>query len=168
VVATAFLQLVGCSSSTDAVKNTATDGKQPKAAGVQDPPSEKAVAAIAAARSELVRPEKALVLQLQREPWQALTAICLAPAFYNRDHAMPLIFDDGAEKREVAIPHETIAVQELGADAASATAKIAKTYWKQAACVFVADGYEQHCGRAERSGPAAPVLVNPTGRRCKL
>ncbi len=162
VVATSFLYVAGCSSSTDTVKNTAMDEKQPKAAGVQNPPSEKAVAAIAAARSEMVRPEKALVLQLKREPWQAITAICLAPAFYNREHAMPLIFDDGSEKRDVAIPHETVAVQDLGPDTASATTKIAKTYWMKAECVFVADGYEQALWVVPSAALlAAPILVNP-------
>ena len=138
------------------------DEKQPKAAGVQNPPSEKAVAAIAAAHSEMVRPEKALVLQLKREPWQAITAICLTPAFYNREHAMPLIFDDGSEKRDVAIPHETVAVQDLGPDTASATAKIAKTYWMKAECVFVADGYEQALWVVPSAAIlSAPILVNP-------
>ena len=114
VVAMTFLCVAGCSSSSDAVKSTATDGKHPKAAGVPNPPSEKAIAAIAAAHGELVRPQQALVLELRRDPWQALAAACLTPAFYNSDYAVPLVLDDGSEKREVLIPHDAASVAGFG------------------------------------------------------
>ena len=168
MVATAFLPLVGCSSSTDPVKNATTDGKQPPAVGLQNPGhprsrvGEKAVAAIAAARGELVRPQKALVLQLQRDPWQALAAACLTPAFYNSDYAVPLVLDDDSEKREVAIPHDAAAVSGFGDNTATATAKIAKTYWKKAPCVFIVETYEQALWIVPSAAiVSAPILVQP-------
>ena len=114
LLATAFFQLAGCSSSTDAAKSNMTDGKQLKVAGEQSPPSEKAVASIATAHGELVQPRQALLLQLRRDPWQALAAACLTPAFYNSHYAVPLVLDDGAEKREVAIAHDTASVSGFG------------------------------------------------------
>lgn len=162
VATTAFLPLVGCSSKTDEIKSAKSDGEQPKATSVQNPPSEKSVATIATARGELVRPQQALVLQLRREPWQALTAACLTPAFYNSDYAVPLVLDDGSEKREVAIAHDTASVAGFGGNAAAATAKIAKTYWKKAPCVFVVETYEQALWIVPSAAiVSAPILVEP-------
>ena len=93
--------------------------------------------------NQINKPEKALVLKLDREQWQALAAVCMTPAFYNSGSAVPLIFDDGTAKREVAIPHATATVKDLGADAVLAPAAIAKQYWKKAECVFVVSDYEQ-------------------------
>ena len=137
-----LLHLAGCSSKS-----------------VADKP---AAATVPTARIEQIKPEKAMVLQLDREPWQALTAVCLTPAFYSHDHAVPLVFDDGSEKRDVAIPHDTVAVQDFGPDAAAATAKIAKTYWKKAACVFIVDSYEHALWVVPCAAiNASPILVNP-------
>ena len=111
---------------------------------------------------ELVRPQQALVLQLQRDPWQALAAACLTPAFYNGDYAVPLVLDDGSEKREVAIAHDTASVSGFGDNAAAATAKIAKTYWKKAPCVFVVETYEQALWIVPSAAiVSAPILVQP-------
>ena len=106
-----LLHFAGCSSKPEGQPVGKATDEQPKAAGTEKPSGERPAATVATARSEMVRPEKALLLQLKREPWQSLTAVCLTPAFYNREHAMPLIFDDGSEKREVAIPHDSAAVR---------------------------------------------------------
>ena len=109
------------------------------------------------------QPEQALVLQLKREPWQALVAVAMTPVFYNGAASTPLLFCDGSEQREIAIPHDTLAVQDLGADAATATAKLAAKYWKKAEVVYVVENYEQAlwavpCAALE----SAPILVSPT------
>ncbi len=162
MAATTFLHLVGCSPKTAGIASAKSDGEQPQATGVQNSPSANATATIAAARGELVRPQQALVLQLQREPWQALAAACLTPAFYNSDYAMPLVLDDGAEKRKVAIAHDTASVAGFGGNAAAATAKIATTYWKKAPCVFVVETYEQSLWIVPSAAVvAAPILVKP-------
>ena len=162
VVATAFLYVAGCSPKTDESKSGTSNAEPPKASGVHNAPSEKLVATIAAARGELVRPQQALVLQLQREPWQALTAACLTPAFYNSDYAVPLVLDDGSEKREVAIPHDTASVAGFGGGSAAATAKIAMAYWKKAPCVFVVATYEQALWIVPSAAlVSAPILVQP-------
>jgi len=115
------------------------------------------------AQTVRVPPTQAAVVQLKREPWQALAAVCLTPAFYNAESAVPLIFDDGSEARDIALPHDTLVVSALGSDAATATATIATTYWKKAATVFVVDTYEQALWVAPSAALlAAPMLVNPT------
>ncbi len=108
-------------------------------------------------RNELKSPEKAMVLTLEREQWQALVAACAAPAFYNSDGSMPLIYSDGTEGRDIAIPHDAINVTDLGADAAVATAKLAGRYWKKADLVFVVETYEQ----ALWVTPSAALLSSP-------
>jgi hypothetical protein len=115
------------------------------------------------AQTVRVAPTQAAVVQLKREPWQALAAVCLTPAFYNAESATPLVFDDGAEGREVALPHDTLVVSTLGAEAGAATAKIATTYWKKAATVFVVDTYEQALWIVPSAALlSAPILVSPT------
>jgi hypothetical protein len=115
------------------------------------------------AQSVRVPPAQAAVVQLQREPWQALAAVCLTPAFYDAESATPLVFDDGSEGRDVALPHDTIVVSTLGGDAAAATAKMATTYWKKAATVFVVDTYEQALWVVPSAALlSAPILVNPS------
>ena len=128
-------------------------------------------AAVLSAReyqNELSPPGKALVLKLERQPWQALTAACITPAFYNGSRSVPLIFDDGTGMREVAIPHDSAAVKDFGADAQSATAAIAIKYWKKAECVFVLSGYEQALWVVPSAAEArAPILVSPTDETLK-
>ena len=131
-----LFDLAGCSSKTDEVKSGKSDGERPKAAGVQNPPTRnwsqrsRRCAANWSGRSRL------WFSNCSASPGKALTAACLTPAFYNSDYAVPLVLDDGSEKREVAIPHDTAAVAGFGGNAAAATAKIAKTYWKKApACL---------------------------------
>ena len=112
--------------------------------------------------SELQSPVEALVLRLDREQWQALAAACVTPAFYNRNGAVPLVFDDGTEKRDVVIPHATASVKDFGANAAVATAAIAKRYWKRAETVFVAADYEQALWLVPSAAfLSSPILVNP-------
>jgi hypothetical protein len=109
-----------------------------------------------------VAPEKALVLNLERQQWQALVAVCAVPAFYADGSATPLIFNDGTGTLEIKLPHDTIAVKDLGKDAASATAALAKKYWKSANVVFVVTTYEQALWIAPSAAlMSAPILVNP-------
>jgi hypothetical protein len=62
----------------------------------------------------------------------------------------------------VAIPHDSSAVQDFGTDAAAATAKITKAYWKKADCVFVIDNYEQALWIVPSAAIlSSPILVNP-------
>jgi hypothetical protein len=113
-------------------------------------------------RNELKAPEKALVLTLERAQWQALVAACAAPAFYNTAGAVPLIYDDGAEKREIKLPHDALRVKDLGADAAAATAKLAARYWTRAERVFVVETYEQALWVVPSAALlSAPILVAP-------
>lgn len=116
-----------------------------------------------AQESVRISPTRAVVLRLQREPWQALAAVCLTPAFYNAESATPLVFDDGTENREIALPHDTLVVSALGQDAAGATAKMATTYWKKAGTVFVVESYEQALWIVPSAALfSAPILVNPS------
>ena len=117
-------------------------------------------------QNELSPPAKALVLKLDREPWQALVAA--TPACYNFSGAVPLVFEDGAESRAVAIPHDTVAVKDWGKDAQAATAAIATKYWKKAERVFVVSDYEQALWIVPSAAAAnAPILVNPTAETLK-
>ena len=108
-------------------------------------------------------PEKALVLKLERQPWQALAAACAAPAFYSGGAAVaPLIYDDGTGTQKIALPHDTLAVRDLGRDARSATASLAARYWKQADTAFSVSTYEQALWvAASASLLNAPVLAEP-------
>ena|GEM_PF-863075 len=120
-------------------------------------------AAAGAYAFERTQPEKALILTMERKPWQALAAVCLTPAFLNHEHSTPLLFDDGSEKRDVPIDHETSSLESFGADAAAATAKIATKYWKKAESVFVVDTYEQALWVVPCAALlGCPILVNPT------
>ena len=117
---------------------------------------------------ELRLPEKALVLKLDREPWQALSAACATPAFYNGSGSVPLIFDDVAGSASVTLPHDSAAVKDFGKDAQTATAAIATKYWKKAECVFVVSDYEQALWVVPSAAAAtAPILVNPTDATLK-
>jgi hypothetical protein len=119
-------------------------------------------------KNERTPPEKALVLNLDHETWQALAAVCATPAFYNAGSATPLIFDDGATKREIAIPHDAVAIKDLGKDAQAASAAIALKYWKKAECVFVASNYEQALWLvASAAALSAPILVDPSADTLK-
>jgi hypothetical protein len=114
-------------------------------------------------QNEWRAPEKALVLKLERQQWQALAGACAAPAFYNSQGAVPLIYDDGLEAREVKLPHDTASIKDLGPDAAQAAAKLAATYWKKAEQIFVVESYEQALWAAPCAALlAAPILVAPT------
>jgi hypothetical protein len=160
-MAAAGLPFVGCSSGNDAVKAGSSAAAQAPVAAPQRP-STKLVAAVAASHGETVQPPRALVLQLERQPWQAMVAACVAPAFYNNDYAVPLILDDGSEKRDVAIAHDTAKIADLGGTAATTTAKIATTYWKKAPCVFVVESYEQALWIVPSAAMiSAPILVQP-------
>jgi len=79
----------------------------------------------------VVAPGKAVLLKVDREQWQALAAVCAAPAFYNSQSSVPLIFDDGKGQNDVAIEHDTMSVKDFGSDASAATAKIALKFWKE-------------------------------------
>jgi hypothetical protein len=119
-------------------------------------------------RSYCKPPEKALVLKLDRASWQALAAASATPAFYNAGGSIPLIFDDGSEKTEVVIPHDTAAVKDFGTDAKTATAAIAARYWKSAERVFVIDTYEQALWVIPSAAAAsAPILVHPSDKTLK-
>jgi len=114
-------------------------------------------------QSVTIPPAKATVVQLRREPWQALAAVCVVPAFYNAQSATALVFDDGSENRAVALPHDTLVVGDLGGDAAAATARIATSYWKKAETVFVVDTYEQALWIVPSAALlSAPILVAPS------
>jgi hypothetical protein len=165
IIAASGFSIAGCSPAPEgqprekAPAKTSAEEKAPTEKAVKEKPF---LASAAAAHSETVRPAKAMLVQLQCEPWQALAAVCFAPAFYNRDHSVPLLFDDAPGKRDVALPHDTVAIHDMGADAVAATAKIATTYWKKAECALVVDGYEQALWIVPSAAMlAAPVLVNP-------
>ena len=112
--------------------------------------------------SEKLQPAKAMVLQLKREQWQALSAACMTPAFYSNGQATPLLFNDGSTQNNLSIPFDTATLESFGSDAKSATAKIARTYWKKADCVFVVDSYEQSLWVVPSAALlTSPILVNP-------
>ncbi len=109
------------------------------------------------------QPETALVLDLDQEEWQAKSAASIVPAFIDRRHITPILFDDGTEEKDIEIPHETGSVRDFGEDAASATAEIATTYWSKAEIVVVTDTYEHILWAVPiASFLSAPILVNPT------
>jgi hypothetical protein len=108
------------------------------------------------------QPSKALLLQLDREQWQALVAVCVTPAFYSRTNSTPLIFDDGSERRDLEIPHDTLAVKQLGKDAPTATAALARKYWTKAETIFVVEDYEQALWVVPSAAfLSAPIMVQP-------
>jgi hypothetical protein len=112
--------------------------------------------------NERLAPAKALVLNLERQQWQALVAACAAPAFYADGSATPLIFNDGTGTLEVKLPHDTAAVKDFGGNPAAATAALAKKYWKKAETVFVVTTYEQALWIVPSAAlMSAPILVNP-------
>ncbi len=124
--------------------------------------------------NEKNQPEKALVLTLQQELWQATAAACITPAFIDRINDTPLLFDDGSEEREVQIPHDTKAVTDFGEDLSTASKSIATTYWTKAEIVLVITGlivinstnYDYY-ERVLWSIPlasflSAPILINPS------
>lgn len=112
--------------------------------------------------SERLAPQQALVLNLERQQWQALVAACATPAFYAADNATPLIFNDGTGTLEVGLPHDTAAVKDFGGDPAAATASLARKYWKKAETVFVVATYEQALWVVPSAALlSAPILVNP-------
>ncbi|UCC68486.1 MAG: hypothetical protein JSV79_00690 [Armatimonadota bacterium] len=107
--------------------------------------------------------EKALLAELDRKQWQALTAACLTPAFFGREQSTPLLFSDRTEKRALEIPHETLSIESLGGDAAAATAAIATRYWQKAELLFAVDNYEQALWAVPAASfLEAPILVAPT------
>lgn len=113
-------------------------------------------------------PEKALVLKLERQQWQALVAACAAPAFYADGGAVPLIYDDGNGTQTVPVPHDAFAVKDLGADAPAATAALALKYWKSADTVFAVTTYEQALWAAPAAALlSAPVLAEPSASTLK-
>lgn len=114
------------------------------------------------ADSDFQPPAQALVLRLDRQQWQALSAACITPAFYNHSGSVPLILDDGTQKPEVAIPSTTASVKDFGPDAPAATAAIARKFWKKAETVFVVADYEQALWVVPSAALlTAPILVNP-------
>jgi hypothetical protein len=107
-------------------------------------------------------PAKALLLISERQQWQALAQVCAVPAFCNRGGATPLVLCDGTGKLEVAIPHDTVKVSSLGANATAASAALARRYWKKAPTVFVVDNYEQALWIVPSAAfLQAPILVSP-------
>ena len=116
----------------------------------------------AAPINERLAPEKALVLNLERQQWQALVAVSAVPAFYADGSATPLIFNDGTGTQEIKLPHDSAAVKDFGSDAATATASLARKYWKQARTVFVVSTYEQALWVVPSAALlSAPILVHP-------
>jgi hypothetical protein len=117
------------------------------------------------AEAQRTPPGKAVVLKLEHQAWQALVAACAAPAFYAGGvAAAPLIYDDGTAAPQTAlVPHDTLAVKDLGGDARSATAALAARYWRQAATAFAVSTYEQALWAVPSASLLkAPVLVDPT------
>lgn len=111
---------------------------------------------------ERLAPARALVLNLERQQWQALAAVSAVPAFVADGGATPLILNDGTGTGEIKIPHDTAAVKDFGKDAATATAGIAKKYWKKADSVFVVTSYEQALWVVPNASLlSAPILVSP-------
>lgn len=121
-----------------------------------------AAASAADYKVERAAPEKPLVLQFEREQWQALSAVCATPAFYNASGSVALVFADAPEKGEMKIEHATANVKDFGRNAAEATAKIASKYWKKANTVFVVSTYEQALWIVPSAAlTASPILVAP-------
>jgi ribosomal protein L12E/L44/L45/RPP1/RPP2 len=109
-------------------------------------------------------PTKGLVLEVTPgSAADATVAAALVPAFINRRCAEPLFFDDKTEARTIAIPHDSKKVSDFGADASSATGKIATTYWKKAEIVVVTDTFEHALWAVPISAfLQAPLLVSPS------
>lgn len=125
-------------------------------------------AVVGGVHSQLQAPNQALVLHFDRQQWQALAAVSATPAFYNHNDSTPLILDDGTGKSDIAIPTTSAAVKDFGSDAATATAGIARKYWKTAPTVFVVSTYEQALWVVPSASLAsAPILVNPDAATLK-
>ncbi len=97
-------------------------------------------------QNELIAPQQALLLTIQREQWQALTAVCATPAFYAGNTPMPLIIDDGTGANAVTIPHDSAKVTEWGSTAAAATAALAQRYWKKAELSLLSSNMSRRSG----------------------
>ena len=112
--------------------------------------------------NERMVPGKALVLNLERQQWQALVAVSAVSAFYADGGAVPLIFNDGTGTLDIKLPHDTAKVKEFGGDAIEATAGLAKRYWKKAETVFIVSTYEQALWVVPSAAlMSAPILVSP-------
>lgn len=113
-------------------------------------------------QNELNAPQKAVVLKLERQQWQALVTVCAAPAFYNSIGSVPLMLDDGTGTNAYVVEHDALAVKDLGGDAVAASAKLAQKYWKKAETAFVVSNYEQALWIVPSAAfMSAPILVNP-------
>ncbi|HEX3999942.1 MAG TPA: C25 family cysteine peptidase [Pirellulales bacterium] len=120
------------------------------------------------AEADFAPPAKALVLRLDRQQWQTLTAACITPVFYNHGGSVPLILDDGTSNPEVAIPATSASVKDFGPDAQAATAAIARKYWKKAETVFAVADYEHALWIVPSASLlSAPILVNPDAATLK-
>jgi len=109
------------------------------------------------------QPTTAMVLILDQQEWQATAAASITPVFIDRSHSTPIIFDDNQESRNIKITHDTKSVIDFGADAISATANIASTYWSKAEIVLIADSYEHVLWAVPiASFLSAPILVDPS------
>ena len=114
-------------------------------------------------QNNLNHPTKELILTLTAgSEGDATAAVSLVPAFINRKNTQMLLFDDGKEGRTDSDTHDTKSVSSFGTDAATATNKMATTYWSKAEIIVVTDSYEH----ALWSVPIAvflqaPIIVSP-------
>jgi hypothetical protein len=110
------------------------------------------------------QPQTAQVVTLDQQEWQASSAACIVPAFIDRKHATPIIFDDGTEERDIGFPYNILDITDFGADISSASSAIATTYWSKAEVVMVTDTYEHILWASPiASFISAPILVGPSG-----
>jgi len=146
LITTTFPTIIGSDIGTDVISN-----------------GDHLTTAIWGYSSDLNRPEKAVVVNIEHHQWEALTTVCMTPVCISRSSTIPLIFDDGTEKRTIEIPHDMKNINEFGPDAISASAKIATDYWNTAELVFVVNSYEESLWIVpSASFLSAPILVTPT------
>ena len=113
--------------------------------------------------NERSQPEKALLLEMDGEQWEATVAVSATVAFIDRTLRTPIFFHDGTNTSLIDIPHDTRTVRSFGSDAAAATAAMATTYWSKAEIAVVTDTYEHALWSVPvASFLSAPILIDPS------
>lgn len=112
---------------------------------------------------ELNEPDKAMVITLNQNQWEALVAVCAIPAFIGRTSSTPLMFSETAQDISTTIPYDTKAVTVWGTEAITASAKLATEYWSKAEIVFTVESYEEALWIVPTAAfIGAPILVTPS------
>lgn len=114
-------------------------------------------------KNEVKIPTGPTLFKINKNQWEALSSVCIVPAFIGRTTNIPILISDKSEDSTINIPHETKAVESWGSDAITASANAVLNYWSRAELVFAVENIEQaYLVISSASFLEAPILVSPT------